>query len=227
MDHIEADRIRAAEKYLLGDMSAPERDDFEEHLFLCHECAETVRTGAVFADNARAVFREQALQPQVEPAAARAKPAKPWWKRYGFPVLAPTFASLVLLCVAAYQQFVLLPGLRLQLAQATSPQPLSAFPLRPVARGEQQVIVVPKSGRFLSLYFDVVTESPSGYICEVRNTAGSVSFTVQVPQPKRGEPVNLLLERSQLPAGEYVLSVGTPPPEAKEVGQYTFRVNYK
>lgn len=227
MDHTEADRIQAAEKYLLGDMSALERDDFEEHLFVCTQCAEAVKAGVVFADNARSVFREQALRPQAEYLVASAKRTLPWWKRYGLPVLAPTFVSLVLLCLAAYQRFVLLPDLKLQLAQTTSPQPLAAFPLRPVSRGEQQVIDVPENARFLSVYFDVATESPSGYICEIRNTSGAARLTIQVPQSKPGESVNLLLERSQLPAGDYVLIVRAAQPDAKEIGQYAFRVEHK
>jgi pyocin large subunit-like protein len=59
MRHSDADRTMATERYLLGEMTNPELDDFEEHMFVCLECAEAVRTGAEFTENARAIFRER------------------------------------------------------------------------------------------------------------------------------------------------------------------------
>ena len=64
MDHAEAARKLAVEQYLLGELSGPEREEFEEHFFGCQECVEALETGAGFMQNARAVFREErALQP--------------------------------------------------------------------------------------------------------------------------------------------------------------------
>lgn len=42
MQHIEADQTRAVERYLLDDMGAFEVDEFEEHFFLCSQCAGAV-----------------------------------------------------------------------------------------------------------------------------------------------------------------------------------------
>src|ERR1017187_1403911 len=66
MQHKEADQTLAVERYLLGDMTAAEVEQFEEHLFLCPECAESVKTGAIFVDNASAVFKEPATQAGTE-----------------------------------------------------------------------------------------------------------------------------------------------------------------
>jgi hypothetical protein len=225
MDHTEANRTLATERYLLGEMSSVERDEYEEHLFGCVDCAEAVKTGAVFVDNARAVFREQAAFPGLERAEPRVRHFAPWWKRYGFPVLAPTFAAL--LCIAGYQRMVSIPRLRDQLASATAPQPLPSFALHAISRGQQRSIELPANARFLSLYFDVTTESPSGYICEVREAAGSAKLSVRVPEPKPGEAVNLLLGRSQLPAGEYTLIVRTEPPDAREIARFPFKIEYR
>ena len=64
MDHAEAARKLAVEQYLLGELSGPEREEFEEHFFGCPECVEALEAGAGFMQNARAVFREeQALKP--------------------------------------------------------------------------------------------------------------------------------------------------------------------
>lgn len=227
MDHIKADRTLASERYLLGEMSAPEREEFEEHIFVCSECAETVRTGAVFADNARAVFREWDARARSAGVEARNLGIIPWWKRFMLPVLMPACAVLALVCLAGYQRVVVISRLRNQLALATAPQPLPAFALHDVSRGEQPVIVLPKQARYFSVYFDVAIQSTAGYLCQIRDASGSVRFAISAPQPKPGEPVNLLLESSALPAGDYTLVVRTETPDAREVGQHPFRVEYK
>src|ERR1700682_4145887 len=78
MDHNQAARIQAPARYLLGELTLPEREDFEEHFFTCRECADELRTGAMFAANARAVFRDQARRPTpvVQPAH---QPDVPFW----------------------------------------------------------------------------------------------------------------------------------------------------
>ncbi len=37
-----------AERYLLGELSAEEREKFEEHYFSCQQCADSVMAGATF-----------------------------------------------------------------------------------------------------------------------------------------------------------------------------------
>ena len=65
MDHSEAIEIRAAEKYLLGELTAEQRDRFEEHFFGCLECAADIRSGAVLIDNARHVLKQEAETQKV------------------------------------------------------------------------------------------------------------------------------------------------------------------
>lgn len=48
MSHDEAVRSFAVEKYLLEELSVKSRDEFEEHLFDCQECALDLRVGATF-----------------------------------------------------------------------------------------------------------------------------------------------------------------------------------
>ena len=60
MDHNEALRLQAAEKYVLGELPPPLRDEFEEHFFDCQECAQDVIAVAGFVDNARHVWRSAA-----------------------------------------------------------------------------------------------------------------------------------------------------------------------
>ena len=60
MDHEMAVRLQASEKYLLGELSPVERDQFEEHLADCSRCMDEFWTTDVFAANARAVFEDRA-----------------------------------------------------------------------------------------------------------------------------------------------------------------------
>ena len=67
MGHEEATRIRAAERYVLGELSDGERDRFEDHFFDCPFCAEDARTGAIFEANARAAFTGRDGRPLINP----------------------------------------------------------------------------------------------------------------------------------------------------------------
>lgn len=227
MEHTNADESLAVERYLLGEMSANEVHEFEEHIFLCHECAEAVKMGAALADNAHAVFKDEAWHLRQETARGSTRKATPWWQRFAFPVLAPSFAALVLLCVAGYQRLIVISALRDQLAQSTAAQSLPTFALHAVSRGATPEIDVPAGGRYFSVYFDVTAESPSGYRCEIRDASGAIKSTVPVAQRKPDGTLSLLLERSQFPAGEYTLVVLAEGTEAIVIGQYPFKLEYK
>jgi hypothetical protein len=230
MQHQEADQTMAVERYLLGDMTASELEQFEEHLFICPECAQSVKMGAAFVDNARAVFKETAAQEEREPMRRTLKPqTTPWWRKFMFPAFAPALAALALLAVAGYQQFVVIAGLRGQLAAITAPQPLPSFALHAASRGGSQEIAVSADAHFFNLYFDVAVGSASGYSCTILDASGSVRFRehLPLPMPEAGGTISLLIGRSRLPAGDYTLVVNIESPRTLEVGRYPFKLEYQ
>jgi len=87
MDHQTALSTQAIERYTLGELTSPEREEFEEHYFGCVECADALRAYEIFAANARAVFEEDDARARQGSAA----PGKTsWWRKwYGMPVLGP------------------------------------------------------------------------------------------------------------------------------------------
>src|ERR1039457_2863412 len=99
MDHSDAVERMAAERYLLDELTAEERNAFEEHLFDCPDCAVDLRAGAAFVDEAKAQLPELTAN---RPAPAPPRIARPatkssrWtlWLRPGFAV--PVFATLLL-----------------------------------------------------------------------------------------------------------------------------------
>jgi hypothetical protein len=230
MQHEEASQTQAVERYLLGDMTLSEVEQFEEHLFDCPECADSVKTGAVFVDNTRAVFKQPAAERSSERVrqSLQWKPA-PWWKRFMAPAWAPALAILALMCFAGFQQFVVIRGLRSELAEVTAPQILPSFALHAASRGELQPIEVPASAHFFNLYFDVAVESASGYSCAIQDGLGAIKFREHLPPstPEAGGTMNLLIGRSKLSAGDYVMVVSVESRHFAEIGRYPFKVEYK
>src|SRR5262245_51645340 len=78
----------------------------------------------------------------------------PWWTwLWQRPwTAAPALAAIALLCVSAYQALVVIPGLRGQLREALSPQPVSSYVLPSLSRGDDRALEVAKDSRFYALY---------------------------------------------------------------------------
>ncbi len=224
MEHELATRMRAVERYLLGELSDAERDQFEEHFFDCQACAEEVRAGAIFEANARAVFADPP-RPVLQPG---------WWDWVRLrPAFAASAACLNLLLVGGmgYMGWAV-RGLRTQVAELEAPQGYSSFALRGVTRGDEQVIEVPKESRFFSLSLDLLAgQSFRQYRGEILSESGARLFSVTLPRPRTpGEPLNLLIPASSVePGRRYTLivrgleerSTGTP---GSEIARHNFLI---
>jgi anti-sigma factor RsiW len=107
MDHLDAAHMKAVERYMLGDLSVSEVEEFERHFFDCPQCSEELRTLTIFQENARAVFVEQDVAPI--PARVHApESAVSWWRGFSplsfFPrrPWALAFCSLLIGLMAGY-----------------------------------------------------------------------------------------------------------------------------
>ena len=229
MNHREAVSSGAVERYLLGQLSAHESEEFEQHFFDCSECARDLRAGALFEDNARAVFLEELSV--AEPAAARgptkAKPSV-WGWLWERPWMAPALASVALAGVAAYQAVVVIPGLRGQLNAALSPQPVASYVLPPLSRGDAYALAVPDIGHFYAIYMDPTWPATfAAYVCSVQDKSGSTRFSVRLSAPPPGKPIEILMPRSLLPSGRYTVVIRnaaeTGKPEA-ELARYALNL---
>src|ERR1700739_2223800 len=94
MDHDEAVRQKATERYLLDELDPELRDQFEEHLFDCQDWALDVRAAAMFVEQTKVI-----LAPRSAPCAVKhplaATPQAGWfaWLRPAFAV--PALALLL------------------------------------------------------------------------------------------------------------------------------------
>jgi hypothetical protein len=208
MDHVKAVDDRSAERYLLGEMSAFEAEEFERHYFECEECALAVEAGEVFVANARAVFTD------AEPVAVRkeAVPKAPreslwdaltsWWTKPA--VMFPAMASLVLGALSLYQGAVVIPALRQNLGEA---RVLPAFQLSAASRGEVSQITIPSGTPSFAVSLDI----PPGvhfpqYICYL-SVGGRTVFGLNAAAPADGQPITILVPTKDLQAGPYELGI--------------------
>jgi hypothetical protein len=210
MDHNEAIEIQAAVKYVLGELSSPQRDEYEEHYFDCAECATDLKVLATFADTTREVLYANRF-------AASATSPIAGWRRWFQPVVAiPAFAALVFVIV--YQYTVTIPQARTR-SSSTSAQ------LFVSSRAPKMVIT--RSGEDLPKYsvhpndpfplkFDFTPASPAEtYDCQILDESGLSLLHVRVPGSFANKELNLVIPANQLKPGHYSL-VFTAEPGAKD-----------
>jgi Putative zinc-finger len=208
MTHEQAVSTFASERYLLEEMTEPERTVFEEHYFSCVDCADDVRMGAVMSDGARAgLMGERADQSIVTDMTAsdawrRRTPAPRRWYQSA---AIPWAVAATLAVVAGYQTFVGTPGRPLRQPQAVVP-----VTLRPASRGQEPRVVVFRDSSIAMLAVDVTSAvSGSSLPYTIRTATGSAIASGTIQTPQAGAPLLLLVPTAELSLpGRYVLSVG-------------------
>jgi len=171
MDHQMALTTQAVERYTLGELTSPEREDFEEHFFSCADCIAALREYETFAANTRAVFKEDAeLAPRITPAPAPVPAViQAGWRQrlsgwFGVRILAPAFAAVILAFV---------------LFRPPDPAgPTFAFALAADVRDEAPHETIAPATVWLAPSIDLVSGSNhpnrwASYHWEVRNSGGA------------------------------------------------------
>src|SRR5258706_3927517 len=106
MDHDEAIQLQAAVKYVLGELSPVQREEYEEHYFDCAECASDLKAAATFVDAAREVLRQETASSLAKDSVA----ARGGWLGWFQPVAAgPALSFPALLLIIAYQNAATTP----------------------------------------------------------------------------------------------------------------------
>jgi len=228
MNHTEATRIKAAEQYVLGELTGDEREQYEEHFFTCQECALEVRMSAAFLNNAKEVFaREKDLVRSPGPQ------ARGWFDLFLRPAFAlPALALLAL--VVTYQSTIVIPRLKTSIAEATAPQVIPAFSLltENSRGGNPRTIHAPQNKPF-SIYLDIPPDKRFlSYNCELQTESGKTEFAVRVPAEEAKDTVQLLIPASRLQPGNHTLVIrggaaaqgsGVAEPE---IAKYKFDLDY-
>ena len=202
MEHSEATRLMAAERYLLNELTPEQRQSFEDHFFDCQECALEVQAGNGFIHHSKEIFAE----PVAVPAAAPVREARASWFAWLRPAFAvPVFA--VLLAVIAFQNLVSVPHLKQLAASTVRPQVMASLYLTSgtLQGAEERVIKVQPNTPFL-LQVDIATDPRySSYLCELRSSTGEVAASLPVPAEVARNTVQVMVPAQK--SGVYKLAV--------------------
>ena len=184
MNHEEAIRIKGTEQYLLNEMSADLREQFEEHFFECAECATDLRAGALFIEQSQAIFAEEGVAPRREVPAVAAQSG--WWAWLRPAIAVPVMA--LLLAVIAYQNW---PSQR-------NPQVLQAAYINVGSRGAAPTISAVKGQGFLLRVTVPPDQSYSSYSADIYAPDGKLQWSIKLPT-STGQDSYFI----QAPAGSY------------------------
>lgn len=219
MNHDEAIREQAVERYLLGELVEDARARFEEHFFDCEICAVDLKSGAMFVEALRTEPRPAASAQGIHMVPKRGPST---WLR---PWLVPALAASLL--VIAYQNVVVLPGMRRATTAAQSPALMNNIVLANIdSRGSD----VPKVAATVHGAFVISLDIPtkieySSYLCTLYNASGERLWQMPVPAQQAENAVFLRVPTDKAVSGQNelrvfgVLSSGGAP---AEVGRYRF-----
>lgn len=210
MDHDEAVRQKVTERYLLNELDPELRDQFEEHLFDCQECALDLRAAAMFAEESKMILSEKsAVSPVPVPAANSG-----WfsWLRPAFAV--PVLA--LLLAVIVYQNRT---NSRLQQA-ARSPQVLASAVVNVNVRGTEPIRVPGHAGQAFGLSLNVPPEGRySSYKLDLYSQQGKLEWSRTIPAAGN-DSLSLYVAGSDQDPGALAVRGITAGGESVDLGRY-------
>ena len=210
MDHNEAIKEMAAERYLLDELTPELRDAFEEHAFDCPECTLDLRAGAAFISAAKAELPKLAdtlAAPAKPDAVQRLKKKRDWqsWLRPAFAV--PAFAAL--LAVVSYQNLATIPALR---KGATEPSVVPSIAFHAGTRGSAHTLVAADRKQGVVLSIELPQDSAfASYAFDLFDPQGKPLWTRTVSASKAGSggdgTVSLVIPGAGLAEGAYTLAI--------------------
>jgi hypothetical protein len=223
MDHTEAVRSNAAERYTIGDLPVVEVEEFERHFFECSQCSEELRVLSILAANARAVFAEPPApvvvpEPRLPVADKVRDKVTAWWRAPW--VLGPAFAALAVIVFISFG-----PGLRQ--TSATIEQ-VDGFPLFSTARGKEIPVTPSAKADSFTLYMDKTWEgSADSYRAVILDEAsGKQSAVFPLKDPGAGL-LEISVPGGALASGRYVLVVEGASGQGPELARYPFTLHFK
>ncbi|PYM03896.1 MAG: hypothetical protein DMF13_02660 [Verrucomicrobia bacterium] len=237
MNHHEAIQLQAAVKYVLGELSQIQREEYEEHYFECAECAIDLKALATFTDSTREVWRQEKT---ANPLVSDSVPALGGWLRWFQPITAiPAFAALLL--IIAYQNTVTIPQARNTSSRTVAEIYGQSFLLHPsdTRRGNEGIVneapfeVRPNEGFLLQLDFMPSSSFPA-YLCQLEDASGRVLQQLTVPADKARKELHLPVPAGLISRpGQYsVVFLGIDPVTGKAVNEsklqyFTFEVAFR
>ena len=211
MNHSEAVKGMAAERYLLDELTPDDRDSFEEHMFDCPECALDVRSGVAFVDEAKAQLPGLDAGAAAVHEAVKSAQKRNRWLSWWRPIFAtPVFAALLI--VFGYQNLITFPALR---TAAIQPRIVPTAPLYGATRGSTHTTLTADRMHGIALPVDLPVEPGIGsfvsYSFDLYDPDGRLAWTGNVespPQASTGDlQLSVVIPGGMLKSGTYSLAV--------------------
>ncbi len=235
MDHNEAVRLQAAEKYVLGELPQNLREDYEEHYFECAECALDLKAAAVFVDTSREVLRAQPEKAEKPSVAADGG-----WFAWLRPVVAvPVFAAL--LVFIAYQNTVTIPRAKQSASLASGQVFTSSFSLKKAdtlggeeAKAVDEGKVQVHANEGFALKFDFTPRQRfDSYVGQIQDESGRSVLQVRIPGSSANRELQIAVPGGVIQPGNYVLVLAGDPgakgqvAKENEVSRLSFTVEFR
>jgi hypothetical protein len=213
MDHNEAVRLQAAEKYVLGELPQNLREDYEEHYFACAECALDLKAAAAFVDTSREVLR---AQPETLAARASVAAGGGWFAWLRPAVAVPVFAALLLFI--GYQNVVTIPQAKQGVSVGAGQVFTSSFSLKKAdtlgeetkAGDEGKVQVHANEG--FALKFDFTPRQRfDSYVGQIVDESGRSVLQMRIPESSANREVQIAVPVGAVQPGKYTLVISGAP----------------
>ena len=205
MEHREDERQNVAGRYMAGELTTVEREDFERHYFECVKCAVGVRAMV------QAGFTVAVASDGAATAKAGWLDALWSWRPRAAFVLATACVALVFTSYEA-----------LRARGRLGPQPVTAYHLLPDdVRGAERAIGN-RSGEFVVLTADLPEAAPE-WKWQIRTADSSGLVLEGVAAVPPGGTLSLLMPVSRLTPGRFTLSLRDTSMAVPEI-TYSFRI---
>jgi anti-sigma factor RsiW len=211
-DHQEAVKNLMAERYLLGELNAGEREAYEEHLFSCDACFEQVKAGTEFVGHLRRMGPEEAA-------------ARPRWGQLISRAFRPSAAlvfGVMFLCTAGVSV-----RQAMVIHRQNAPEAVKVATVKRASRASEMPISVPRRGHFeLRAVFPSEQELQS-YTARIVSVSGKEMASVAIMDPEPTE-LQVRLAADDFRDGDYILivqAIDQTTHSIRVIGQYPFQLH--
>jgi hypothetical protein len=231
MDHSEAVKMKAVERYVLGELSSDVREQFEEHCFECVECANDLKALTTFVTAGRIVFEEG--DQVAEQRAEEGERSWGWRKWFRPAVMIPAVGALA--AIVIFQAAVTIPGLKKETARESGAQVYgSSYRVQGATRGESNSRVAIAPNESFALDFDFTpSNSFPRYKGRLVDESGQSVLTFGVGGEEANKELHLVVPTGVLHPGNYDVvffgDSGTNSADAKmeEVQRISFTIEFR
>jgi len=229
MDHSDVMRLQAVEKYVLGELPADLRDEFEEHYFDCAECAAEVKHLTTFMTASRILLQEA---PGTKETPPEKQGGRVGWFAWLRPMIAvPAMAALA--AIVIFQNVVTIPSLKPHGAVDGAAVAFnSSYHLQGATRGEGSSAITVGAKESFALDFDFTPAAayPS-YTGRIVDGKGATLLTFAIGGEMANQELHVVVPGGKVQPGEYAVVIAgdgsNGGSSAQEVQRIPFTLVYR